>query len=225
MRWPATPDDLAREQDRLALASREPWTPPARTPRVGACAVVFGRAGEDGVGWAAAVVEEARTVIAKATRIARIDAPFHAGQLALREGPILDAVVSALAQRPDVLLVAAAGRDHPRRVGLALHLGAVLDLPTVGVTDHPLLAAGDEPARAWGSRAPLRIGGEVVAYAVRTRGGAKPVVAHAAWRTSAKVAAEVVLASCALARWPEPMRAARTLARELRDAETSRRRR
>lgn len=221
MRWPTTPDDLAREQERLALARREPWTPPARALRVGACAVVFGRAGQDGVGWAAAVVGEAGRTIATATRVARIDAPFQAGQLALREGPVLEAVVRALAARPDVLLVGAAGRDHPRRAGLALHLGAVLDLPTVGVTDDPLLAAGDEPDRAWSSRAPLRAGGEVVAYAVRTRGGARPLVAHAAWRTSAEVAAEVMLGSCALARWPEPMRAARMLARELRAAATS----
>jgi endonuclease V len=48
----------------------------------------------------------------------------------LREGSILEGVVRRLGRRPDVLLVAAAGRDHPRRAGLALHLGAVLDLPT-----------------------------------------------------------------------------------------------
>lgn len=216
MIWPATADDLAREQERLASLPCEPWAPPPGALRVGACAVVFGRAGRDDVGWAAAVVEDAGEVIATATRTAQIGAPFQPGQLALREGPILEAVVRGLARRPDVLLVAAAGRDHPRRAGLALHLGAVLDLPTVGVTDHPLLATGDEPARAWASLAPLRVGREVVAYRVRTRGGAKPVVAHAAWRTSAEVAADVVLGSCGVARWPEPMREARRIARELR---------
>jgi len=92
------------------------------------------------------------------------------------------------------------------------------------MTDDPLLATGDEPGPAWMARAPLRFGGEVVAYRVRTRKGAKPVVAHAAWRTSAEVAEEIVLGSTALARWPEPMREARRLARELRDAKTSPRR-
>jgi deoxyribonuclease V len=183
--------------------------------------VVFGRAGRDGAGWAAAVVVEAGEVIATSTHAARIDAPFRPGQLALREGPILEAVVRGLARRPDVLLVAAAGRDHPRRAGLALHLGAALELPTVGATDDPLVATGGEPAPAWASMAPLRIGGEVVAYRVRTRRGARPVVAHAAWRTSAEVAADVVLGSCGLARWPEPMREARRIARELRDEGTS----
>jgi deoxyribonuclease V len=67
------------------------------------------------------------------------------------------------------------------------------------------------------AEAPLHLGGEVVAYRLRTRKGAKAVVAHAAWRTSAEVAEEIVLGSTALARWPEPMREARRLARELRD--------
>ncbi len=171
--------------------------------------------------WAAAVVEDAGEIVTSCTDVARINAPFQPGQLALREGPVLEVVVRGLARRPDVLLVAAAGRDHPRRAGLALHIGAVLDLPTVGVTDDPLLAEGREPGPAWGSEALLRLAGETVGYRVRTRAGAKPIVAHAAWRTSAEIAAEIVLGSCALARWPEPIRAARRIARELRAAETS----
>ena len=91
-------------------------------------------------------------------------------------------------------------------------------MPTVGVTDDPLLATGDEPGPAWMAKSPLRLGGKVVAYRVRTREDAKPVVAHAAWRTSAEVAEEIVLGSTALGRWPEPMREARRVARELRDA-------
>jgi deoxyribonuclease V len=217
MTWPATQDDLAREQERLAALACEPWVPPPGALRIGACAVVFGRAGRDDVAWAAAVVEEVGEIIATSTHATRIEAPFRPGLLALREGPVLETVVRRLPRRPDVLLVAAAGRDHPRRAGLALHLGAALDLPTVGVTDDPLVAAGDEPGPAHGSTAPLRIAGEVVACRVRTLRGAKAVVAHAAWRTSAEVAADVVLGSCALARWPEPMRAARRVARGLRD--------
>ena len=219
--WPSTPDELAREQERLASSPYESWIPLPGALRIGACAVVFGRAGRDGIGWAAAVVEERAEVIATSTLVLRINTPFRPGLLALREGPILEGVVRRLARRPDALLVAAAGRDHPRRAGLALHLGAVLDVPTVGVTDDPLLATGDEPGPAWMSKAPLRLGGEVVAYRVRTRKGAKPVVAHAAWRTSAEVAEGIVLGSTALARWPAPMREARRLARELRDVTIS----
>jgi deoxyribonuclease V len=217
--WPSTPDALAREQERVAALSPAPWAPPADALRVGACAVVFGRGGFDELAWAAAVVEDRGAIVASCLRAARVDEVFRPGQLALREGPILEVVVRGLAQPPDVLLVAAAGRDHPRRAGLAVHLGAVLDLPTVGVTDDPLVARGGEPGPAWAAEAPLVIAGETVGYRVRTRAGAKPVIAHAGWRTSAEIAAEIVLGGCALARWPEPMRAARRMARELRQAE------
>jgi deoxyribonuclease V len=216
--WPSTPEALAAEQARLAALAPEPWTPPARPLRVGACAVVFGRGGGEGLAWAAAVVVEAGAIVGSCTHSARVDAPFRTGQLALREGPVLERAVRGLAPWPDLLLVAGAGRDHPRRAGLAVHLGAVLDVPTVGVTDRPLLAAGAEPAPAAGSRAPLRLAREEVGQLVRARRGAKPVVAHAGWRTSAEVAADIVLGCCGAARWPEPLRAARRLARELRAA-------
>src|SRR5690606_2014026 len=77
-------------------------------------------------------------------------APYVPGRLALREGPLLDAAVRALPRRPDVLLVHAAGRDHPRRAGLALMLGAALELPSIGVTARP----SSRPA----SRRPTRRG-------------------------------------------------------------------
>lgn len=214
--WPTTADALEREQVRLAACPVDPWGPPRRPLRLGACAAVYGRAGREEVAWTAAVIEVAAEVLATSVFATRVGVEFRPGLLALREGPVLEAAVRALPSRPDVLLVAATGRDHPRRAGLALHLGAVLDLPTVGVTDDPLLGTGAEPERAWGSTRPLRIGEEVVAYRVRTRGGAKPVIAHAGWRTTAEVAADVVLGACERARWPEPVRAARRIARELR---------
>lgn len=216
--WPSDAPELAREQERLASTRVPLWTPPAGAVRVGACAVVFGRADRDGHGWAAAVVEVAGEIVAAASCVAPVTAAFSPGELALREGPILESAVRGLPSLPDVLLVAAAGRDHPRRAGLALHLGAALDLPTVGVTDDPLVATGAAPDEPWSSRAPIRLDGEIVGYRVRTRGGVKPVVAHAAWRTSADVAADIVLGSCALARWPEPMREARRIARAMRDS-------
>jgi deoxyribonuclease V len=217
--WPTSPADLELEQERLGRLAVEPWRPREGPLRVAACAVVFGRGGRDEVGWTAAVVHERSELVAASRGSVHLDVPFEPGWLALREGPILEAAVRRLPLAPDILVVAAAGRDHPRRAGLALHLGAVLDLPTVGVTDEPLRSTGEEPARGWGSRTPLTLGGEVVAYRLRTRGGAKPVVAHAGWRTSAEVAAEVVLGSCVLARWPEPLREARRIARELRNRE------
>jgi deoxyribonuclease V len=117
---------------------------------------------------------------------------------------------------PEVLVVNATGRDHPRRAGLALHLGAVLGLPTVGVTTRPLLAQGAWPADHRGATARLLLDNEVVGYWVRTRPGARPLAVHAAWQTDAQDAVQVVLAATRRARTPEPLRRARTLARTRR---------
>jgi deoxyribonuclease V len=146
---------------------------------------------------------------------------YEPGLLALREGAVLEAAVRALAEPPDVLLVDATGRDHPRRAGLAVHLGAVLDLPTAGVTHRPLAAEGEWPPDERGACSPLRLGGEVVGYWLRTRAGTRPLAVYAAWRTEADTAADVVLATCR-ARTPEPLRAARRRAREARTAAATR---
>lgn len=79
--------------------------------------------------------------------------PYEPGLLALREGPLLEAAVRALPVMPDVLLVNATGRDHPLRAGLALHLGAVLELPTVGVTHRPVLAGASRRRTRWAPEA------------------------------------------------------------------------
>jgi deoxyribonuclease V len=142
--------------------------------------------------------------------------PYLPALLALREGPLLEQAVRALPMVPEVLLVNATGRDHPRRAGLALHLGAVLGLPTIGVTTRPLVAHGDWPTDQRAATAPLLLAGEVVGCWVRTRAGAKPVAVHAAWQTDAQDAVQVVLAATRRARTPEPLRRARTLARTQR---------
>jgi deoxyribonuclease V len=143
-------------------------------------------------------------------------AAYEPGLLALREGPLLEAAVRALAGDPDVVLIDATGRDHPRRAGLALHLGAVLDIPTIGVTHRPLVAEGEWPADEHGATSPLLLDGDGVGHWVRTRRGKRPLAVHGAWRTSPETAADVVRALSGPARTPEPLRRARTAAREAR---------
>jgi deoxyribonuclease V len=138
------------------------------------------------------------------------------GLLALREGPPLEAAVRALPKAPDVLLVNATGRDHPLRAGLALQLGAVLELPTVGVTHRPLLAQGEWPPAEAGAHSPLLIGSEEVGRWLRTRRLARPLAVHPGWRTTMDTACEIVLATVGRARAPEPLREARRVARSAR---------
>ena len=147
-----------------------------------------------------------------------VAAAYIPGLLALREGPVLAAAVAALDQAPDVLLVDASGADHPRRAGLAVHLGWALDVPTVGITRRPLRATGNPARPLRGEWSPLRLDDDVVAASVCTRTGAVPVVAHAAWRTDVETAVAVALAaSTEGARAPVPLQEARRVAREARD--------
>lgn len=111
----------------------------------------------------------------------------------------------------------AVDRHLRRTLGVALHLGAILGVPTVGVTHRPLVARGPAPELRAGATAPIRIDGRCVAYWVCTRTGVRPVVAHAAWRTSPETAAQIVLtASTEAARTPVPLQEARRMAREAR---------
>jgi deoxyribonuclease V len=149
-------------------------------------------------------------------------APYTPGLLALRQGPILAAAVARLSVVPDVLLVDATGLDHPRRAGLAVHLGAVLGVPTVGVTHRPLLADGELPSAVRGTFSPLHLENRIVGYWVCTRTKTRPVVAHAGWRTDADIARCVVLlASTEAARTPVPLEEARRVAREARARSTT----
>jgi hypothetical protein len=129
--------------------------------------------------------------------------------------PCWEAALRGLPEPPDVLLVDATGRDHPRRAGLALHLGAVLDIPTIGVTHRPLVAEGGWPPDERGARSPLLLDDDLVGYWLRTRPGTRPLAVHAGWRTDVDTAVGVVL-STSRVRTPEPLRRARHRAREAR---------
>ncbi len=218
--WPASPSELESEQHRIAGLEPEAWEPPDR-PGVAGCYVCFGRgtpgAGAAGDrGWAAAAVVREHLTIAESVIGGVAGAPYAPGLLALREGPLLSAALDALDLRPDVVIVDATGRDHPRRCGLALHLGHLLGIPTVGVTHRPLLASGRPPEAAAGSHSALVVDGEVVGAWVRVVAGARPLAVHAAWRTSPDLATRLILSLRSAVRTPEPLRRARQLARTAR---------
>jgi deoxyribonuclease V len=218
--WPATVHELTQLQHALGEMTPEPWQPPTTVLRIGACFVCFERVHGAGAagdrGFAGAAVTHRRHLLAGVSVNGPAGGPYLPALLALREGLLLEEAVRTLPVTPEVLVVNATGRDHPRRAGLALHLGAMLGLPTVGVTTRPLVAQGAWPVDQRAATAPLLLGREVVGYWVRTRTGARPVAAHAAWQTDAQDAVQVVLAATRRARTPEPLRRARTLARSRR---------
>jgi deoxyribonuclease V len=220
--WPSSADDLLTIQRDLAARRPDPWDPPPNDVALAGCFVCFELGSALGSGgeraWAAATLVRPGRGVVETVVEGRATAPYEAGLLALREGPLLEAALRALPERPEVALVNATGRDHPRRAGLALHLGAVLDLPTVGVTDRTLVADGRPPDPAAWSTAPLLLEGEVVGAWLRTQEGVRPVAVHASWRTGVLVAIEIVRRAPGGMRTPGPIRLARQAARRARAA-------
>jgi deoxyribonuclease V len=219
--WPSSPEDLIAAQEALRSAAPEPWEPPGEPLNVAGCFVCFPR-GETGAGaagdpaWAAAAAVRGGRLGARAVVSGEAGAAYEPGLLALREGALLEAAVRGLRGEADVVLVDATGRDHPRRAGLALHLGAVLDLPTVGVTHRLLTAEGNWPEDKRGAIAPFQLDGETLGYWLRTKEGTRPLAIHAAWRTTPETAVDVVQESAGRTRTPQPLREARRLARTAR---------
>ncbi|HEY7258607.1 MAG TPA: endonuclease V [Gaiellales bacterium] len=208
-------------QTAIAKLTPPPWDPPA-DPLVAGCFVSFPRGGHGAGGAGDPAVAAAVTLLdgrIVATHVAHgaAGAAYAPGLLALREGALLEAALLGLDPRPDVVLLDATGRDHPRRAGLTVHVGWTLDLPTIGVTHRPLQAQGAWPADVRGAVSPLRNGDDIVGQWLRTRAGTRPLAVHAGWRTTAATACAVVLPLCRV-RTPEPLRQARRLARMGRTA-------
>ena len=136
--WPKTAEELIDAQRGLDRADPPLWRPvDLEALHVAAAWVCFAR-GVTGTGsagdpaWAAAVTMFGGRLTERAVAYGQAASGYIPGLLALRIGPLLGEVVGHLGHRFDVLLVDATGRDHPRHAGLAVHLGAVLGVPTIG---------------------------------------------------------------------------------------------
>jgi deoxyribonuclease V len=169
------------------------------------------------IAWAAAVVMQDHEVIETATATRKLMRPYQVGYLSLTIGPLLEDVVAALAERPDLIVINGAGRDHVRGAGLAIQLGAAIDVPTVGVTEHPEIGVAPEPDTHRGDWTPVRVDNNLVGFRVRTISKANPVMAHAAWLTTPETARDTVLRTTGRQRMPEPLQRARDLSRRLRN--------
>jgi deoxyribonuclease V len=138
--------------------------------------------------------------------------PYVPGLLAFRELPALRAAWRRLARAPDLLLVDGHGLAHPRRCGIACHLGLELDRPAIGVGKSLLVGEHRPPSAARGSRARLLHRGEVVGTVLRTRTAVAPVYVSIGHRIELAEAVRIVLACARRYRLPEPIRAADHLA-------------
>ena len=213
--WTLTPREAVAQQRELA-AKISVTTPLGPVRLVAGVDVAYDLGGE--LVHAAVVVwdRETATVVERQAVERPPSFPYLPGLLSFRELPPLLAAFRKLRHVPDVTLCDGQGYAHPRRIGLASHLGLCLGRPTIGSAKSVLCGTYEEPGAARGSRSPLVDEGEVIGYALRTQDGVKPVYVSPGHLCTFEDACELVLALATKYRLPEPIRAAHGFANELR---------
>jgi deoxyribonuclease V len=137
-----------------------------------------------------------------------LEFPYVPGLLSFREIPVILAALEGLRETPDLIFCDGQGYAHPRRFGLASHLGVLLDVPTIGCAKSRLIGQHREPGIRAGAWAPLMDRGERIGAVVRTRSGARPMYISCGHRVSLERAVALTLEACNGPRVPLPTRRA-----------------
>lgn len=151
-------------------------------------------------------------LITETTAQVPISFPYIPGLLSFREAPGILAALEQLAGLPDVLIVDGHGLAHPRRFGLACHLGVLLDIPTIGCAKSILVGEARDLGKEVGSTAELISDEEMLGVALRTRREVKPVYVSIGHRIDIDSAVQIVLSCGKGYRLPEPIRRAHSIA-------------
>ena len=155
-------------------------------------------------------------IVETASAEGRSPFPYIPGLLSFREGPLLMRAFRKLKARPDLVLFDGHGIAHMRGIGIASHLGLLLDLPAVGCGKSRLVGEHAEPGARVGAQTPLRYEDRTIGAVVRTRKGVKPIFVSPGHRIGHAAAVRWTLKCCAGYRLPEPTRQAHLLSNELR---------
>src|SRR5260370_27639058 len=140
--------------------------------------------------------------------------PYIPGLLSFREIPCIMGAFDLLKQQPELLMVDGKGIAHPRRLGIASHLGLWLDLPTIGCAKSILTGHHGPLSEEVGSWVPLEADREVIGAVLRTRARVKPMIISLGHRISLETSLHYVLACCRGYRFPEPTRQAAKLSKD-----------
>ena len=145
--------------------------------------------------------------------------PYVSGLLSFREAPAVLEAWALLKNEPDVVMFDGQGIAHPRRLGIASHVGLWLEKPTLGCAKSVLVGRYEEPAPERGARSPLVDKGETVGAALRTKDRVQPIFVSAGHRMDLETAVDFTLRGGGGYRQPEPTRRAHLLVNALRRGE------
>ncbi|UCF93021.1 MAG: deoxyribonuclease V [Desulfobacterales bacterium] len=208
--WDLQPQDAIKIQKRLARRV-------IRKSEIGHIASIAGVDAGYRNGWARAAVVKLdfpalepleQVLVAEPVRF-----PYVPGLLTFREGPAVIAALLKLSTPPDLIIFDGQGIAHPRRLGLASHVGVLLDIPSIGCAKTKLVGKYEEPGTERGSFSFLTDQGEIIGAVVRTRTAVKPVFVSMGHRVDLKDSIQLVLDCCRGYRLPEATRWADKLSR------------
>lgn len=201
--WQVTPGEAHRIQKDLAgrVSTRNVM---GEIRRVAGADIAIDRAGNKAR--AAVVVLSFPDLDLVERRMVEIDLafPYVPGLLSFREAPAILAAFEKLTETPDLLLADGQGLAHPRRFGIACHLGVLLDLPAIGCAKSLLVGCHEPLGEALGSQVEVTDRGEAVAMALRTRAGSKPIYVSLGHQVDLATAVRLVMRCIRGHRLPEP---------------------
>ncbi len=205
--WDVTPAEARELQE--ALAPKVRLRPlPCRLRLVAGVDIAVSR--RLGLCFASAVVLSFpdMTTVEEAVAQDELRFPYVPGLLTFREGSVSLKAIGKLTNRPDAVIFDGQGLAHPRRLGLASHMGLWLGMPTVGCAKSRLIGSHGEVGRAKGESTPLLDEGDQVGVVLRTRTGVKPVFVSPGHLADFGTSTRLVLECCTKYRLPEPTRRA-----------------
>ena len=215
-RWDVTPDEAVAIQQRLRaeISQAEP-TEPITLDQIRTVAGIDVSYREIGRAAIAVFSFPDLELIEEVTATREVTFPYIPGLLSFREGPVVLTAFERLRTQPDLLIFDGQGYAHPRRLGLARHMGAYLNWPSIGCAKSRLTGRYDEPGPEPGAWSPLMSGREEIGRVVRTKARVKPVFVSVGYRITLPLAVEIVLRCTRGYRLPEPTRIADRLTKGL----------
>ena len=147
-------------------------------------------------------------IVEESTAKGRVDFPYIPGLLSFREAPVLIKAFEGVKNTPDVIIFDGQGIAHPRGIGLASHMGLVLDCPSIGCAKKILVGDYDPVGNEVGDHTPIIYKGNAVGAALRTRNNVKPVFISPGHKMDIPSAVEIALKTCRGYKLPEPTRQA-----------------
>jgi len=150
------------------------------------------------------------------TAIRKASFPYVPGYLTFREGPAIIEAINSLKIKPDIILFDGQGIAHPKGIGIASHIGVLLDMPTIGCAKSRLIGEYKEPGFKKGDWSSLKYNGRTVGAVLRTKGNVRPLFVSPGHRIDLKASIEIVLGCTSKYRIPEPLRWADFISKKLR---------